>query len=173
MKKNLVLTGMMGVGKSTVGKKLSKKLKLKFLDIDKIIEIKEKKTIKEIFEDKGEAYFREIEKKVTLKKLKETNLVVSLGGGAFLNSSVRKEIKSSAISVWLDVSLSSLVSRLRKTEKRPLLDPENLEDSINKIYSQRKNIYNKSDLRIKCDGLSIEKIVNKIKNFYEQSNDKG
>ena len=63
MKKNLLLTGMMGVGKSTLGKKLAKKLKLKFIDIDQIIEKKEKKTIKEIFEEKGEGYFRKIEKK--------------------------------------------------------------------------------------------------------------
>ena len=77
MKKNLVLTGMMGVGKSTIGKKLAEKLKLKFVDIDKIIEIKEKSTIKEIFENKGEHYFRKIEKEITLEKLKKSNLVIA------------------------------------------------------------------------------------------------
>ena len=73
MKKNLLLTGMMGVGKSTLGKKLAKKLKLKFIDIDQIIEKKEKKTIKEIFEEKGEGYFRKIEKKISLEELKKCN----------------------------------------------------------------------------------------------------
>ena len=71
MKKNLVLTGMMGVGKTTIGKILAKKLKLKFVDTDKIIQIKEKSTIKKIFEDKGESYFRNIEKKTTLEELKK------------------------------------------------------------------------------------------------------
>ena len=89
MKKNLVLTGMMGVGKSTIGKKLAKRLKRKFVDIDKIIEIKEKNTIKEIFENKGEHYFRKIEKKITLEELKKNNLIIALGGGAFINTSVR------------------------------------------------------------------------------------
>ena len=78
MKKNLVLTGMMGVGKSTIGKKLAEKLKRKFVDIDKIIEIKEKNTIKKIFEDKGEDYFRKIEKKITLEELKKNNLIIAL-----------------------------------------------------------------------------------------------
>ena len=82
MKKNLLLTGMMGVGKSTVGKKLAKKLKLKFIDIDGLIEKKEKKTIKQIFENKSEDYFRKIEKKITLEELKKSNSVIALGGGA-------------------------------------------------------------------------------------------
>ena len=71
MKKNLVLTGMMGVGKSTIGKKLAKRLKLKFVDTDHLIEIKEKSTIKEIFENKGENYFRKVEKKIIFEELKK------------------------------------------------------------------------------------------------------
>ena len=77
MKKNLLLTGMMGVGKSTIGKKLAKKLKLKFIDIDQIIEKKEKRTIKEIFENKSEGYFRKIEKKISLEELKKSNAVIA------------------------------------------------------------------------------------------------
>ena len=155
MKKNLVLTGMMGVGKSTIGKKLAKKLKRKFVDIDKIIEINEKKTIKEIFENKGENYFRKIEKKITLEELKKNNLVMALGGGAFMNTSIRKEIKSSCLSFWLDLKVESLLSRLKNVKKRPLLDQDKLEKSINKIYSERKKIYNESNFRIKCNSISI------------------
>ena len=110
MKKNLVLTGMMGVGKSTIGKKLAKKLKYKFSDIDKIIEIKEKSTIKLIFENKGENYFRQVEKKITLEELKKDNLVIALGGGAFLDTSIRKEIKNSSVSFWLDLNIKSLLT---------------------------------------------------------------
>ena len=172
MKKNLVLTGMMGVGKSTIGKKLAEKLKLKFVDVDKIIEIKEKSTIKEIFENKGEHYFRKIEKKVTLEELKKNNLVMALGGGAFIDTSVRREIKSSCISFWLDLDVESLLIRLKNVIKRPLLDQDKLEQSINKIYSERKKIYNESNFRIKCNSMDKNKIIYKIIELYESSRNK-
>ena len=162
MKKNLVLTGMMGAGKSTVGKKLAKKLKRKFIDIDQIIEKKEKITIREIFETKGESYFRKVEKKLTLEELKKSNLVIALGGGAFIDPSIRKEVKNSSISIWLDLNLKSIILRLRNIRKRPLLNKNNLEEGLNKIYSERKKFYNESSFRIKCSSLNINKIVNKI-----------
>ena len=83
MEKNLTLTGMMGVGKTTVGKRLAKKLNYNFVDIDKIIEKKEGQSISLIFKNKGEGYFRKIEKKFTINELKKKNSVISLGGGAF------------------------------------------------------------------------------------------
>ena len=172
MKKNLVLTGMMGVGKSTIGKKLAKKLKRKFIDTDKIIEIKEKKTIKEIFENKGENYFRKIEKKITLEELKKNNLVMALGGGAFINTSIRKEIKSSCLSFWLDLKVESLLNRLKNVKKRPLLDENRLDQSINKIYSERKKIYNESNFRIKCNSMNKDEIIYKIIKLYESSRNK-
>ena len=172
MKKNLVLTGMMGVGKSTIGKKLAKKLKLKFIDIDRIIEIKEKSTIKEIFEKKNENYFRKIEKKITLEELKKNNLVVALGGGAFINMSIRRKIKDSCISFWLDLRVETLLNRLKNVTKRPLLHKNQLEESINKIYSERKKIYNESNFRIKCDSMNKDEIVYKIIKMYENSGNK-
>ena len=167
MKKNLVLTGMMGVGKSTVGKRLARKLKLKFIDIDRIIEKKEKKTISEIFQIKGEDYFRKIEKRITLAILKKNNSVIALGGGAFINPTIRKESENSSISFWLDLKLDSLLIRLKNVKKRPLLNQENLKETINKIYSERKKFYNRSDFRIKCNSMSIEQIVSKIIKLYE------
>ena len=172
MKKNLVLTGMMGVGKSTIGKKLAKKLKLKFVDIDQIIEIREKSTIREIFEKKGENYFRKIEKKITLEKLKENNLIIALGGGAFINTSVRRKIKDSCVSFWLDLKVEILLDRLKNVTKRPLLDKDQLEQSINKIYSERKKIYNESNFRIKCKSMNKDEIVYKIMKLYENSGNK-
>jgi len=169
LKKNLVLTGMMGVGKSTIGKKLSKKLKLKFVDIDQIIEEKEKSTINEIFKNKGENYFRKIEKKTTLEILKRKNLVIALGGGGFINSSIRKEVINSSISFWLDLSLKSLLPRLKNVKKRPLLNQENLEENMNKIYLERKKIYNESNYKIKCNSINIEEIVDKIIKLYENT----
>ena len=163
---------MMGVGKSTVGKKLAKKLKLKFIDIDKIIEKKEKRTIKEIFEDKGEDYFRKIEKKISLEELKKSNSVIALGGGAFMDSSIRKEAENLSISFWLDLSLESLLIRLKNVKKRPLLNQDHLEESVNKIYSERKKIYNKSDFKIKCNLMNADQIVSKIIKLYESSENK-
>ena len=153
---------MMGVGKSTVGKKLAKKLKRKFKDIDNIIVEKEKTSIREIFETKGENYFRKIEKKLTLEELKKSNLVIALGGGAFINTSIRKEVKNSATSIWLDLNLKSILRRLKNIRKRPLLNKENLEETLNKIYSERKKFYNESNFRIRCSSLNINSIVNKI-----------
>jgi len=160
---------MMGVGKSTIGRKLSKKLRLKFIDVDKLIEKKEKLTISEIFKDKGEEYFRRIEKKISIKELKKINQVIALGGGAFMNFSIRKQVKNSSISFWLDLNLKSLLLRLKNVKKRPLLNDENLESLVNKIYSERKKIYNESDYKIKCDTLVTEDIVKKIVKLYENS----
>ena len=117
MKKNLILTGMMGVGKSTIGKILAKKLKLKFIDIDRVIETREKSTISEIFKKKGEIYFRKIEKKITLDQLKKNNSIIALGGGAFINTSIRREVKNTSISFWLDLDLENLLSRLKNIKK--------------------------------------------------------
>ena len=172
MKKNLLLTGMMGVGKSTLGKRLAKKLKLKFIDIDQIVEKKEKSTIKEIFENKGEDYFRKTEKKISLEELKKNNSVIALGGGAFMDTSIRKEAKNSSVSFWLDLNLKSLFIRLKNVKKRPLLNQDNLEESVNKIYSERKKIYNKSDFKIKCSSMNINQVVNKIIKLYENSRNK-
>ena len=125
MKKNLVLTGMMGVGKSTVGKNLAQKLSYNFVDIDRTIEFREGSSINLIFKNKSESYFRKLENEISLEKLKKKNTVISLGGGAFLNKSIRREVKNSAVSFWLDVDVSELIKRLKKTKKRPLLYNKN------------------------------------------------
>jgi len=167
--KNLVLTGMMGVGKSTIGKNLAKKLKYKFIDIDKLIEIKEGMSINFIFKNKSESYFRKIESDLTLLELKKKNSIISLGGGAFLNNYIRKKVKRSAISFWLDVDIDILIKRLKKTEKRPLLYKKNLNETVKKIYFERKKIYNEADYRIKCESLKSNDIVDKMLKLYEKT----
>ncbi len=170
MPKNLTLTGMMGVGKSTVGKILAKRLNYNFVDIDKLIEIKENSSINLIFKNKSESYFRKIEKDITLTELKKDKLVISLGGGAFLNSNVRISIKKLSTSFWLDVPINELIKRLKRSKQRPLLFKKNLQETVKKIYFERKKIYNESDYRIKCDSLVSRDIANKILNFYEKKN---
>ena len=169
MKKNLVLTGMMGVGKSTVGKNLAQKLSYNFVDIDRTIESREGSTINLIFKNKSEIYFRKLENEISLEKLKKKNTVISLGGGAFLNKSIRREIKNTSVSFWLDVDVSELIKRLKKTKKRPLLYNKNLNVTVNKIYLERKKTYSEADFRIKCNFLGPDKIVDKILKLYEKS----
>ena len=118
MAKNLTLTGMMGVGKSTIGKNLAKKLQFNFVDIDKLIEKKEGLSISLIFKKKGEDYFRKIENDVTLSELKKDDMVISLGGGAFINKSIRKRAKKLSVSFWLDVPVEELVKRLKKKQSK-------------------------------------------------------
>ena len=169
MGKNLTLTGMMGVGKSTIGKILAKKLNYNFVDVDKLIESKENLSINLIFKHKGESYFRKIEYKVILSELKNNNSVISLGGGAFLNNAIRKNAKKLSTSFWLDVPVEELIKRLKKNKKRPLLLNKNLSETVKKIYFDRKKIYNEADYRIKCNSLRSGEIVNKILNLYEKA----
>ena len=113
---------MMGVGKSTIGKLLAKRLKAKFIDVDKVIEKNEKKSIKNIFEERGEKYFRKLERKITLKFLKNKKAVIALGGGAFINKDIREVILKSSKSVWLKVGLNNLIKRYKNNNRRPLLN---------------------------------------------------
>ena len=138
MEKSLVLTVMMGVGKSTIGRILAKRLKIKFIDVDKIIEKNERKTIKQIFEENGEKYFRKLEKKITLKLLKNKKAVVALGGGAFINNEIRLKVLKTSVSVWLKVSLDKLHKRYRRNDKRPLLNKKELDKEVRNIYLSRK-----------------------------------
>tara|TARA_Y100001958_G_C21218399_1_gene543764 strand:+ start:66 stop:587 length:522 start_codon:yes stop_codon:yes gene_type:complete len=168
VEKNLTLTGMMGVGKSTIGKKLAKKLNYNFIDVDKTIEIKEGQSINSIFRNKSESYFRKIESNITLTELKRKNSVISLGGGSFIDNAIRRKVKKLSVSFWLDVPIEELIKRLSKSKQRPLLYKKNISETVKKIYFNRKKIYNEADYRIKCNSLKSEQIVEKILNLYEK-----
>ena len=122
-----------------------------------------------IFKNKSESYFRKLENEISLEKLKKKNTVISLGGGAFLNKSIRREVKNTSVSFWLDVDVSELIKRLKKNKKRPLLYNKNLNVTVNKIYLERKKTYSEADFRIKCNFLGPDKIVDKILKLYEKS----
>ena len=167
MNKSLVLTGMMGVGKSTIGRLLAKRLKIKFIDVDKIIEKNERKTIKQIFDENGEKHFRRLEKKITLKLLKNKKAVIALGGGAFINDEIRDKVLKKGVSVWLKVSLDRLYKRYKRNDKRPLLNRKKLDKEVRNIYLSRKKIYSLANFKINCDNIDKTKIVEKILDFYE------
>ena len=165
---NLVLLGMMSVGKTTLGKIVAKKLNLEFIDIDSSIEKENSMKIKKIFEKKGEAFFRKEEEEQTLKYLREKDYIIALGGGAFINNALRKEILKNNISVWLDVNVKTLNRRISFNQKRPLLDTQNYQKRLKKIYDERKPIYKLANHRIECNNLSKNDIAEKIIILYEK-----
>ena len=166
--KNLVLVGMMGSGKSSIGKLLSKKLEFEFIDTDNKIEEIEKKSISEIFKLNGEKYFRNIEEVISINSLKLNNKVVALGGGGYINPSIRKFTLKKCITVWLDWKNETLINRIKNSKNRPLaMKLSNSE--LKKLIIKRSTVYNLSDYKINCDKLNKGQIVEKIINFYENS----
>ena len=168
MKKNLVLLGMMAVGKTTLGKIVAKKQELKFIDIDASIEKKNSMTIREIFKKKGEKFFRMEEENEILKSLEKNNCVIALGGGAFMNKTVRENILKNAISIWLSVDIKTLNQRIKWNRKRPLLKEKNYQKKITELYAERKDIYKLANHQIACDKLSKKNIAEKIIALYEK-----
>jgi len=166
LKKNLILTGMMGVGKTTIGKAISTKLSLQFVDIDKIIEKKLKLTIQKIFKKKGEAFFREFEEKVTLEEVEKKNRVISLGGGAFMNTKIRDYVILNTKSFWLHLDINLLEKRLVNSKKRPLLINKNIRINLEKIYKERKDTYSLADYKIDCNNLNTNLVTEKIITLY-------
>jgi len=159
---------MMAVGKTTLGKMVAKNHDLEFVDTDTVIENKYLMSINDIFEKKGEKFFRNEEKKEVLKQLKKNNCIIALGGGAFIDKSVRKSVLKSAISIWLDIDIEILTKRSKWSRKRPLLNERNSKKKLTDLYVQRKNIYKLANHKIICDKLPKKDIVKKITAIYEK-----
>ena len=152
-KKNICIMGLMGSGKSIIGKDLSKNLNLKFYDTDKEIELITNKKISAIFKEEGESYFRDIEEKVCIEILTIDNCVVSLGGGSIISKKIRKIIKKNSYSIYLQVKLNNLQNRLKFSRKRPLLNKNlNNNEILKNLLKDREKYYEKADLIINNDG---------------------
>ena len=164
--KNLVFLGMMGSGKSSIGNLVSEKLNLPFIDIDSLIVENSGMSVSEIFEKKGESYFRNLEEKITLKSLKKINNVVSLGGGGFINDKIRKEILSNHFSFWLNCNESTLMRRIKGSKKRPLAF-KSTDQELKKTIKDRSKIYSNAQFKINCNKLTKTEIVKKIIKIYE------
>ena len=168
LNKNIVLLGMMGSGKSTIGYLLSKNINFNFLDIDKFIEKETGLKIYDIFQKKGEIYFRNLEEKITLKFLKGKGKIISLGGGAFLNKNIRKEILKNHISFWLSWNNSTIIKRILKSKKRPIAFTSS-ENNLKKLINERSNIYSEAKFKINCETLTKNMIVKNIIELYEKN----
>ena len=168
LKKNLVLLGMMGSGKSTIGHLISKKLGQEFIDVDSVIEKETSIKISEIFLKKGELFFRNLEEKITLKLLENRNTIISLGGGAFINDKIRKEVLKNNLSFWLNWNAYTLMERIKKSKKRPIAF--NLDETkLMELIKNRSKIYSKAKFKINCQKFSKKEITKKIIGLYEKN----
>ncbi len=160
--RSVVLVGMMGAGKTSVGKRLAAKLGLPFVDADAEIEAGAQLTISEIFERFGEAYFREGERKVIARLLNGGPLVLATGGGAFMNAQTRASLEDKAVSVWLKADLDVLTKRLRRRNDRPLLKTEDPVATLTNLLQVRDPIYATADVTVLSRDVTHDVIVDEI-----------
>lgn len=160
--KNIILTGFMGTGKTTIGKELAKRLHLKLVDIDEEIETAQKMTITDIFRIYGEQYFRDIETTMIKKFSREKNIIISTGGGAVLRDENIEALKENGIIFCLNASTETILERTSHSEDRPLLKVENPKEKINELLAYRRPFYEKAGIMIETDGTPPLKIVKEI-----------
>ena len=165
-KENIVFLGMMGCGKTSIGSIVSRRLNLNFFDIDQAIENYEKMKIAKIFQSKGESFFRDIEKKITLDILRNKKGVIALGGGAFMNKVVKREVLENHLSFWLNWDNDTLINRIKNSKKRPLA-VNSSRDKLIEIIKERSIIYSKALYKIDCENLTKQEIAKKIIKIYE------
>ena len=163
LKKTIVMVGMMGAGKTAVGRALAARLEVPFLDSDHEIEFAANMTIPEIFARDGEAFFRRKERQVIARLLTEECGVLSTGGGAFLAAENRETITRNGASIWLQADLEVLWNRVRHRDTRPLLKTPDPRATLAELYAARVPLYAKADLTVASDGqASIEEMVDRV-----------
>lgn len=160
--KSIVLIGMPGSGKSTIGRKLASSLNLPFVDSDQEVEAAAGMSISQIFERLGEPAFREGERKVIARLLAGPRIVLSTGGGAFMNELTRDVIKKNSISIWLKASLDVLVERTSRSDERPLLKNGNPRDTLINLMSAREPVYANADLTVISEEVPIDSTADRV-----------
>ena len=147
----VVLVGLMGVGKSTVGKRLATLLNTNFVDADEAIEEAAQMSVAEIFEEFGESYFRDGERRVIARLMEEGHGVIATGGGAFVNDETRKLILAAGIAVWIDCDIDTLVERTGRRDTRPLLKNGDPKEILTGLRDQRKAFYGEAPIRVQSE----------------------
>ncbi len=158
----IVLVGLMGAGKSSIGRRLAEKLDLAFIDADHEIELAADKSISEIFADHGEAYFREGERRVISRLIENGAQVLATGGGAFINDETRASIAANGVSIWLKADLSLLMKRVTKRADRPLLQAEDPQAVMQQLMDTRYPIYEKADVTVESKDVQHTQMVNEV-----------
>ena len=160
--RSIVLVGLMGCGKSSVGRRLASRLGLGFVDADEEIERVAAKSIVEIFADHGEAYFRDGERRVIARLLSSGPQVLATGGGAFINPETRANIRERGVSIWLRADLPVLMRRVSKRDTRPLLKSGDPEATMRDLMAKRYPIYADADITIESRDVPHDVIVNEV-----------
>lgn len=158
----IVLIGMMGAGKSSIGKRLAARLGLTFCDADTEIEKAANATISEIFEQHGEPYFRAGERRVILRLLTEGPRVVATGGGAFMDPETRAAVKATGIAIWLNADVEVLVARVRRRTNRPLLRGGDPEEIIRRLLAERNPVYAEAPIHILSREVSHDTVIDEL-----------
>jgi shikimate kinase len=157
--RSLVLVGMMGAGKSTIGRRLSVRLRLPFLDADTEIEAAAGMSIPDIFESHGEPHFRDGEARVIARLLDSGPAVLATGGGAFMREETRNRIRSKAVSIWLKADADIIMKRVKRRADRPLLRTTDPAATVGRLIEEREPVYRHADLTIWSRDVPHEKIV--------------
>ena len=158
----IVLVGLMGAGKTSIGRRLADKLGLSFVDADHEIEAAAGKSIADIFAEHGEAYFRDGERKVIARLMESGEQVLATGGGAFMNAETRARIKQEGVSVWLKAELELLMKRVMKRNDRPLLKAEDPEAVMRKLINDRYPVYAEADITVESRDVQHVQMVNEV-----------
>jgi len=171
--RTIVLVGLMGAGKSSIGRRLAQRYSLPFIDADKEIEAAAGCTIEEIFARLGEQAFRDGERRVILRLLDDPPHVLATGGGAFMDPQIRERVKQRAVSVWLHAELDMLVRRVSRRSNRPLLKQGSPRDVLAALIERRYPIYAEADLRVEsADGppeQTVQRVVDALQRFNQRA----
>ncbi len=161
-RRSIVLVGIMGCGKSTVGKRLAHRLGLDFIDADTEIERAANMTVSEIFSRHGEPYFRSGEERVIARLLSQGPLVLATGGGAFMSEATRGAIAARGLSIWLKVDFETVMARVRRRSSRPLLQNPDPEGTMRKLMAEREPVYAKAELTVTSKDVPHDAVVDQI-----------
>lgn len=164
----VVLVGLMGVGKSTVGRRLASLLGRDFVDADEEIEKAAHMSISEIFAEFGEAYFRDGERRVIARLMDERHGVIATGGGAFVNDETRGLILEHAIAVWIDADIATLVERTARRNTRPLLKQGDPREILTRLYAERQPYYAQAPIHVRSDNGPHNHTANRILEAIDQ-----
>lgn len=165
MRKSIIITGFMGTGKSVVAKELARKLKMEFIDMDRIVEERHGMSISNIFDRYGERYFREQENKLVKELSRKENIVIATGGGTLLSSDNARILNQRGQIICLYADSQTIYNRVKRKKDRPLLNGEKILDKINHLLKERKKIYDNIKWKIDTTNFTPREVVDKIINL--------